>query len=216
MRPADRFSACAPAWSEFRRDLRSTTQTPTRAANARTNANVRWIPCPHHKRNLLEARMIVTTYNQHVRLLSSEPFGWFAPPKSTRAWEPTLFMESLHSESLGMGFERNLPAYVNFGVRLHFAGFKESVDMWKKRRICRRFDGRLKLGHFMRQLGRIRTRKANFSVESSDRPSATASFGRSHRHADATAQQIWSPVRRYFVSRHMPKERLTARVASGR
>src|SRR6266496_6706250 len=41
--------------------------------------------------------MIITTYNQHVRLLSSEPFGWFAPPKSTRAWEPTLFMESLHS-----------------------------------------------------------------------------------------------------------------------
>src|SRR5579864_3562094 len=50
-----------------------------------------------HESNLLEARMIVTTYNQHVRLLSSEPFGWFAPPKSTRAWEPTLFMESLHS-----------------------------------------------------------------------------------------------------------------------
>src|SRR3954447_24984321 len=43
--------------------------------------------------------MIITSYNQHVRLLSSEPFGWFAPPKSTRAWEPTLFMESLHSTS---------------------------------------------------------------------------------------------------------------------
>src|ERR1700752_3063730 len=43
-----------------------------------------------HESNLLEARMIVTTYNQHVRLLSSEPFGWFAPPKFTRAWEPTL------------------------------------------------------------------------------------------------------------------------------
>jgi hypothetical protein len=27
------------------------------------------------KSNLLEARMIITTYNQHVRLLSSEPFG---------------------------------------------------------------------------------------------------------------------------------------------
>src|SRR5215467_1620124 len=52
-----------------------------------------------HVRNLLEARMIVTTYNQHVRLLSSEPFGWLAPPKSTRAWEPTLFMESFHSKS---------------------------------------------------------------------------------------------------------------------
>src|SRR5215469_1330466 len=49
------------------------------------------------ERNLLEARMVVTPYNQHVRLLSSEPFSWFAPPKSTRAWEPTLFMESLHS-----------------------------------------------------------------------------------------------------------------------
>src|SRR3984957_2579064 len=34
--------------------------------------------------------MIITPYNQHVRLLSSEPFGWFAPPKFTRAWEPTL------------------------------------------------------------------------------------------------------------------------------
>src|SRR5512143_2527818 len=52
-----------------------------------------------HKSNLLEARMIVTPYNQHVRLLSSEPFGWFAPPKSTRAWEPTLFMESFHSST---------------------------------------------------------------------------------------------------------------------
>src|SRR4029077_4127618 len=28
-----------------------------------------------NKRNLLETRMIVTAYNQHVRLLSSEPFG---------------------------------------------------------------------------------------------------------------------------------------------
>ena len=53
------------------------------------------------QRNLLEARMVITTYNQHVRLLSYEPFGWFAPPKSTRAWEPTLFMESLHSPLLG-------------------------------------------------------------------------------------------------------------------
>ena len=25
-------------------------------------------------------------------------FGWFAPPKSTRAGEPTLFMESFHSK----------------------------------------------------------------------------------------------------------------------
>jgi hypothetical protein len=35
---------------------------------------------PVDERNLLEARMIVPPYNQHVRPLSSEPFGWFAPP----------------------------------------------------------------------------------------------------------------------------------------
>src|SRR5207237_10479067 len=52
------------------------------------------VPRAHRLRYLrmqfAEARMIVTTYNQHVRLLSSEPFGCLAPPKSTRAWEPTL------------------------------------------------------------------------------------------------------------------------------
>src|SRR6202051_4748606 len=48
-----------------------------------------------HECNLLEARMIVTSYNQHVRLLSSEPFGWFAPPKSTRGLGADIVMESL-------------------------------------------------------------------------------------------------------------------------
>src|ERR1700751_1780673 len=42
-----------------------------------------------HVRNLLEARVIITAYNQHVRLLSPG-LGWFAPPKFTRGWEPTL------------------------------------------------------------------------------------------------------------------------------
>src|SRR5215470_19005129 len=42
-----------------------------------------------HIRNLLEARVIITAYNQHVRLLSPG-LGWLAPPKSTRGWEPTL------------------------------------------------------------------------------------------------------------------------------
>ena len=65
---------------------------------AMRQASFAQFPCVYiYQRNLLEARMIITAYNQHVRLLSSEPFGWFAPPKSTRAWEPTLFMESLDS-----------------------------------------------------------------------------------------------------------------------
>jgi hypothetical protein len=33
------------------------------------------------KRNLLEARVVITTYNQHVRLLSPEPFGGLAITK---------------------------------------------------------------------------------------------------------------------------------------
>src|SRR5437667_4105326 len=41
------------------------------------------------KRNLLEARVIVTTYNDRVRL-PSPSLGWLAPPKFTRAWEPTF------------------------------------------------------------------------------------------------------------------------------
>ena len=43
-----------------------------------------------HVRNLLEARVVITSNNHHVRLLSPEPFVGLAPPKFTRAWEPTL------------------------------------------------------------------------------------------------------------------------------
>ena len=38
-----------------------------------------------HVRNLFEARVIITAYNQHVRLLSPG-LGWLAPTKSTRAF----------------------------------------------------------------------------------------------------------------------------------
>src|ERR1700693_3931512 len=37
-----------------------------------------------HKSNLLKARVIICSYNDHVRLLSPGPFGWLAPPKFTR------------------------------------------------------------------------------------------------------------------------------------
>jgi hypothetical protein len=39
--------------------------------------------------------VVICSYNDHLRLLSPEPFGWLAPPKLTRVWEPTLFMESI-------------------------------------------------------------------------------------------------------------------------
>ena len=35
-----------------------------------------------------------------LRCLSPEPFGWFAPPKSTRAWEPTLLWNQLRSKPI--------------------------------------------------------------------------------------------------------------------
>ena len=92
-----------PLGADLPRRPRSTTGTATRSADAQTSVRVRWLPSRYarsalgarcktapllpgesdavrrtprfrvHKCNLLEARMIVTTYNQHVRLLSSEP-----------------------------------------------------------------------------------------------------------------------------------------------
>ena len=47
--------------------------------------------------NLLKARVVVRTGNHHARLLSPEPFGWLVPPKSTRAWEPTLLWNHYNS-----------------------------------------------------------------------------------------------------------------------
>ena len=51
------------------------------------------------KRNLLEARMIVTTYNDHVRLLSPEP--WLV--SATKVYSGVgadIVMESFHSSTV--------------------------------------------------------------------------------------------------------------------
>src|SRR5215472_8520753 len=48
------------------------------------------------KSNLLKARVIITTYNQHVRLLSPSLLVGLAPP-FTRVSEPTLSCNQLHS-----------------------------------------------------------------------------------------------------------------------
>src|SRR5580765_2648508 len=50
------------------------------------------------ERNLLEARVIITTYNQHVRLLSPEP--WLVgTTKVYSGLGADIVMESLHSSS---------------------------------------------------------------------------------------------------------------------
>src|SRR6266566_3898809 len=64
---------------------------------------VPFTPVRIDKRNLLEARVIVTTYNDHVRLLSPEP--WLA--SATKVYSgmgADIVMESLHSRP---GSERN-------------------------------------------------------------------------------------------------------------
>ena len=55
------------------------------------------------KRNLLEARVIVTTYNDHVRLLSPEPY-LVSATKVYSGMGADIVMESLHSRP---GSERN-------------------------------------------------------------------------------------------------------------
>src|SRR5258707_15315118 len=59
------------------------------------------------KRNLLEARVIVTTYNQHVRLLSPEP--WLVgTTKVYSGLGADIVMESLHSSSRKKAKEKRM------------------------------------------------------------------------------------------------------------
>src|SRR2546425_13359767 len=62
------------------------------------------------KRNLLEARVIVTTYNDHVRLLSPEP--WLvSATKVYSGMGADIVMESLHSSyERGCQEKKLLPA----------------------------------------------------------------------------------------------------------
>src|SRR5246127_3511253 len=51
-----------------------------------------------HKTNLLEARVIIASYNQHIGSFSPGPFGWLPPPSLLGSREPTLSWNQLHSE----------------------------------------------------------------------------------------------------------------------
>src|SRR5215467_13811327 len=54
-----------------------------------------------HISNLLKARMIITPYNDHVRLLSSEPLVGLRHQSLLGAWEPTLLWNHFtHNRSL--------------------------------------------------------------------------------------------------------------------
>jgi len=61
--------------------------------------------------------MIFTTYNQHVRPLSSGPFVWFSLPKLTRAWEPTLLWN--HYSPVRNGRPGSLSDLLDNGGLLH-------------------------------------------------------------------------------------------------
>src|SRR5258708_34680073 len=56
-------------------------------------------PCVRiHKRNLLKARVVIASYNQHIGSFSPEPSGWLAPPSLLGAREPTLSWNQLRSQ----------------------------------------------------------------------------------------------------------------------
>jgi len=40
--------------------------------------------------------VVIASYNDHCSAPFSRALGWLAPPKSTRAWEPTLSWNQLH------------------------------------------------------------------------------------------------------------------------
>jgi hypothetical protein len=64
-------------------------------------------PCVRiDKHNLLKARVVIASYNQHIGSFSPEPFGWFAPPKLTRGWEPTLSWNPLRLSTLILANKR--------------------------------------------------------------------------------------------------------------
>src|SRR6266481_6829861 len=58
-----------------------------------------YFPCVRiDKRNLLKARVVIASYNQHIGSFSPEPFGWLAPPSLLGAREPTLSWNQFHSK----------------------------------------------------------------------------------------------------------------------
>src|SRR5215831_7295198 len=53
-----------------------------------------------HKRNFLEARVVIASYNDHCPApFYPSLFGWLAPPKLTRASEPALSWNQFNSSS---------------------------------------------------------------------------------------------------------------------
>jgi hypothetical protein len=48
-----------------------------------------------HKGNLLKARVVIQSYNQHIGSFSPEPFGWFSTTKFTRGQGADIVMESI-------------------------------------------------------------------------------------------------------------------------
>src|SRR5713226_4040307 len=56
-----------------------------------------------HKSNLLEARVKIASYTQHIGSFSPGPFGWLPPPSLLGSREPTLSWNQLHSLSRFLG-----------------------------------------------------------------------------------------------------------------
>src|SRR5215470_4559537 len=66
-----------------------------------------------YKRNLLEARVIISSYNDHCRLLSTRAFlVGLAPPSLLGASEPALLWNQLRSKWRGARILSETPVFV--------------------------------------------------------------------------------------------------------
>jgi hypothetical protein len=98
-RNCDRSFASAPAWPESPTDPQSITRSAVLPATAQTSVHARWLLTKFSRlrireRNLLNARVVVTTYNQHIGSFLPS-LGLVGTTKSTQVQGADIVMKSL-------------------------------------------------------------------------------------------------------------------------
>src|SRR5713226_5279095 len=103
--PGDRSFACVPVSLGSPPRRQSTTRSSAPPAIVQTSVRAHWLPCPHALWLLVmpdRGRTSPLLHSARVASLAVLQFryphmgsflpglGWLQPPKSTRAWDPTL------------------------------------------------------------------------------------------------------------------------------
>jgi hypothetical protein len=94
-----------------------------------------------HKRNLLKARVVVCSYNDHVRLLSPEPVGWIQHHQLYSRVEADIFMQSITLKTPSMSEMASLENTCSQSLDCNGDGVGARITLWP--RASRRFTKRL-------------------------------------------------------------------------